>query len=76
MTRLFEEWDIKAPHIPEFTAYELNELERRGRTNKYYERCLKFVKDTVLNDLYDNEYLTEQQIMWLLGIKADLMEAE
>ncbi len=67
--------------IPEFTAYELNEISRRARdprlserSRDYYSKCLEFVKDTVLNEMFDIEALTEPQIKWLWGIKKDLKD--
>lgn len=61
-----------APSLPEFTAYDINELSARARRDSYYEKCLKFVKDTALNDAYDLALLTEKQVKWLWGIKRDL----
>ncbi len=61
--------------IPEFDAYEMNELIRRARANYYYDKCLKFVKDTVLNDDLANQDLTDKQVKWLWGIKRDLKDA-
>ncbi|MCL5236338.1 MAG: hypothetical protein M1353_00625 [Nitrospirae bacterium] len=61
-------------NIPEFDAYELNELSRRARSSSYYAKCLKFVKDTLLNDLFDPAALTGEQVKWLWGIKRDLEE--
>ena len=61
-------------NIPEFVAYEMNELIRRARTSAYYEKCLKFVRDSVLNDLFDPQDLTEKQVKWLWGIKRDLKD--
>lgn len=60
--------------LPEFDAYEINELSRRARGDTYYTACLDFVKDTVLNDLFDIEALTDKQIKWLWGIKRDLKD--
>ncbi len=61
--------------LPEFDAYEINELSQRARMSSYYAQCLKFVKDTLLNDLYDASLLTEKQVKWLWGIKKDLKES-
>ncbi|MEW5745258.1 MAG: hypothetical protein AB1805_07480 [Nitrospirota bacterium] len=62
-------------NIPEFYAYEINELARRARTKDYYARCLKLIKDTVLNDLFDVTMLHEKEINWLWRIKRDLQES-
>lgn len=59
--------------IPEFTAYELNEISNRARRDAYYAKCLKFINDTVLNDICDVS-LSEKQIKWLWGIKMDLKD--
>lgn len=58
--------------IPEFTAYEMNELTKRARGNAYYSGCLLFILNTVLNDTFDTVALTEKQVRWLWGIKRDL----
>ncbi len=62
--------------LPEFDVYEINELIRRAWANYYYDKCLKFVKDTVLNNDFDVALLTEKQVKWLWEIKKDLKDEE
>jgi hypothetical protein len=62
-------------NIPEFTAYEINELLRRARTSEYYDKCRRFVFETVLEDLFDCSSLNEKQVKRLWGIKKDLTNA-
>lgn len=59
--------------IPEFTAHEINKLSNMARKSAYYAKCLKFIKDTVLNDICDIS-LSDKQIKWLWGIKMDLKD--
>ncbi len=56
---------------PDFTAYEINELSTRARKNDYYKKCRTFVLDTIERP---SIVLTEKQLKWLWGIKADLRE--
>lgn len=61
-------------NLPEFTAYEINELTKRARTSEYYARCLEFLRQTVLGEMTDDEFRSEKEIRWLWGIKRDLKE--
>lgn len=56
--------------LPEFTAYEVNELAKRASKNDYYKKAHKFVLDY----LDDKIFITEKTTKWLWGIKADLKE--
>lgn len=65
--------------VPKFTNEELNTLRLLAKgskyfSGKYHKKCLQFLENTVLNKLYDTDYLTEEQINWLWSIKADMKE--
>lgn len=59
--------------LPDFTAYEVNELNKRSRKSDYYLRAYKFVCDYLDTD-EEKMNLTEKQVKWLWGIKSDLKE--
>jgi hypothetical protein len=64
-------------NLPEFTAYEINELRRRvtegldENRKSYYKKCLHIV------ELYEMDNLispSDKVKKWLWGIKRDLKE--
>jgi hypothetical protein len=65
---------VRMSNLPDFTAYEINELAKRAIRNEYYAKCLKFVKQYL--DLSDEntQLMTDKQKGWLWGIKTDLKE--
>ncbi len=54
--------------IPEFDAFELNELYKRRKINAYYVKAYDFV----LQYLDGKVKLTDKTIAWLWGLKKDL----
>ena len=60
--------------LPDFSAYEINELAKRALRNPYYAKCLTFVKQYLDLSEDKHERLTQKQKGWLWGIKADLKD--
>lgn len=58
---------------PEFSAYELNELQSLAMRSDYYKKCYRFVMDFVDGRLGYNT-MTEKQQRWLHGICNELKE--
>lgn len=58
------------PKLPEFTAYEVNELAKRASKSDYYKKAHKFVIDYLDGKIF----ITEKTTKWLFGIKKDLEE--
>lgn len=58
---------------PEFTAEELNLLSRLSRKNIYYLKCKDFVDSFLRGSLLPRD-MSDKQLKWLWGIKADLKE--
>ena len=56
-------------NVPTFSAYEVNTLRARSLKSEYYLNCY----DIVLKFL-DDKPMSEKQMKWLWGIKADLKE--
>ena len=76
-----EAMTLEFPH-ERFRFWKLDDCERANEErmiianwSAYYEKCLKFVRDTVLNDDFANQDLTDKQVKWLWGIKRDLKDA-
>jgi len=63
--------------LPEFTAYEVNELRKRASDGlsesrrEYYQKCLNVVDACENGDIKDP---SEKVARWLWGIKADLKD--
>lgn len=77
--RLFENDMPNIKVLPAFTENELSKLKALAKgskyfSGKYFKKCLQFVENTLLNKLYDTDYLTDEQIKWLWSIKADMKE--
>lgn len=65
--------------LPDFSADEVNELSRRGRTGsekqqEYYQKALKFIYDYLDGKVDLTNDPQGKKRRWLWGIKADLKE--